>query len=447
MALADLVLRALPQGCEKIYVAYSGGVDSHVLLHACASLPVVRDKMAAIYINHGLQQEAEAWGEHCRRQCDALGVVLLCIKVDASARHGDSPEQAAREARYQAMRDLMQANDVLLVAQHREDQLETVLLQLFRGAGVQGLAAMPARMAFGKGTLLRPLLDTDKDAIDCYARQQQLMWVTDPSNRSSDFDRNFLRNEVLPLLKCRWPSLDKTVARTAELCAQAQHIIERQVAQWLTVMCDSSDNSLDIRLLQDLSVADQCLVLRQWLALFGLKSPSKAILTNIVEQVVLARQDACPTITVCDHLVKRYRQRLFCMSQNSWPKFGQVVSWPNGQTLQSLGNGISVICQVGEEGIDRHLWLFSCITLRPRQGGEKLKLPGRSGQHELKKLYQEAAVPPWERDARPLIYLDDRLAAVSGLWIDEWALAKGGVNNIRVVLMSDREAQLERYNI
>ena len=160
-----------------------------------------------------------------KKRQQSLGVDFILLRVNAVASQGESPEEAARNARYTALKSLIGINDVLLVAQHRDDQLETVLLQLFRGSGLRGLSAMPEIMAFGQGLMLRPLLNVSKLAIDDYARAHALIWVDDPSNLSNEYDRNFLRNAVLPLLKQRWPACDKTVARSARHCADAQVVI------------------------------------------------------------------------------------------------------------------------------------------------------------------------------------------------------------------------------
>ena len=223
MLSSQIIESALDQHKQPrhVYVAYSGGVDSHVLLHFCASIKLLKDKITAVYVHHGLQAEAESWAKHCEKTAEGLGVDFLVLRVNAYAKSGESPEEAARNARYAALKSLMDADDMLLLAQHREDQLETVLLQLFRGSGLRGLSGMPERMAFGQGVMLRPLLNIPKQAINDYAQAHQLSWVEDPSNQSNDYDRNFLRNAVVPLLKQRWPAIDKTVSRSAKHCADA----------------------------------------------------------------------------------------------------------------------------------------------------------------------------------------------------------------------------------
>ncbi|MCK5899025.1 MAG: tRNA lysidine(34) synthetase TilS, partial [Methylococcales bacterium] len=193
----------LMHSASHVYIAYSGGLDSHALLHYCALIPSINSKLTAVYVNHGLQEDANNWEIHCKDQTAQLNVGFQALQVKIN-KHRKSPEEAAREARYQALRPLLKTDEVLLVAQHREDQLETVLLQLFRGAGVQGLSAMTEISSFGNGMLLRPLLDCSQQTLKDYALKKSLCWIEDPSNQCDDFRRNFLRNQIIPQLKTQW---------------------------------------------------------------------------------------------------------------------------------------------------------------------------------------------------------------------------------------------------
>jgi tRNA(Ile)-lysidine synthase len=286
---------------------------------------------------------------------------------------------------------------------------------------VAGLAAMPVCTPFGKGRMMRPLLAVSKAAILEYATEQQLHWVEDPTNQSSDFDRNFLRHQIVPLLKQRWPSLDKTVARSARHCGEAHTLLDAWARDAMTELIEPHDASLHLEKLT-LYSAEQCkYLLRVWLIERGLKAPSEAALDAIIHQVIAARDDADPSLELQGFHLKRYRQRLVCLPSSVLEPLHAACHWPADWERVSLSQGGQCWRRSAKQGIAQRIWQQSTITLRPRQGGEKLKLPGRTGRHALKKLYQEAAIPPWERSIRPLVYIDDRLAAVAGLWVDEWA--------------------------
>jgi tRNA(Ile)-lysidine synthase len=288
---------------NRIFIGYSGGIDSHVLLHACAQIHEFKNQITAVYIHHGLQKEADDWAIHCEKTAEDLGVLFLQIRVNANPRCRESPEEAARNARYDAFKNLINENDVLLIAQHREDQLETVLLQIFRGSGLKGLAGMPEKMAFSKGHLLRPLLNIGKDAINAYALENQLVWIEDPSNQRTIYDRNFLRQDIIPKLKQRWQSLDKTVSRTATHCAEAEFLISNFTqTQFQTVL--NEDKSLDIAKLLVFSKIEQRLILREWFAFLHLKMPSQDFLQRIIDEVIFAGIDRHPIlhkkgVTIC----------------------------------------------------------------------------------------------------------------------------------------------------
>lgn len=401
---------------RHIYIGYSGGIDSHVLLHLCASIPALKDKITAVYVHHGLQAEAGSWARHCEKTAQALDLDFKVLRVQAAAKPGESPEEAARNARYNALKSLMITDDILLVAQHREDQLETVLLQLFRGGGLRGLSGIPRSMTFGPGVLLRPLLDVAKQAIDDYAKAHALAWVEDPSNQRNDYDRNFLRNDIVPLLKQRWPALDKTVARSAGHCADAERVIVEVVDDLMAAIFNAADSTLDISRLTAYPPLRQKLLIRQWFRRLGLKMPAQRVVERIQSEVLAAREDGDPVLVGSGYCIRRYRNKLYCL-----PPVEQEIPldtcWLNGETSLRITNRHRLAYMPASTGILRERWESACVEVRFRSGGEKIRLPKRSGRHALKKLFQEAGIPPWEREMMPLVYLDDRLAAVGDRWI------------------------------
>jgi tRNA(Ile)-lysidine synthase len=403
---------------SRLFIAYSGGIDSHVLLHLCSSIAQLKVKITAVYVNHGLQIEAESWSLHCQQTCENLGVNYLALTAYAQALPGESPEEAARNARYAALKQLLAKDDLLLVAQHAEDQLETVLLQLFRGSGLKGLSGMPESMEFGQGKLVRPLLDVSKNEIIGYAEANQLAWIEDPSNQHTHFDRNFLRNDIIPLLKQRWPSLDKTVSRSAKHCANAQDLLATLADDVLTATIHHGDNTLSISQLLGYPLLQQHLLIRQWFQYLGLKMPSQDFVQKVLDEVVAARDDADPVLSTQGYWIRRYRNALYCLkpTQN---RLGDDLIWPSPSDEASLQIADDVTYEVldSSSGIPTELWRNAKITVKFRSGGETIELPGRKGHHDLKKLYQEVGIPPWERAGIPLIYLDDKLAAVGEYWI------------------------------
>ena len=401
---------------QRFYIAYSGGVDSHVLLHCCASITHLKDKLTAVYVHHGLQAEAESWAKHCEKTAKDLGVEFLTLRVNANAAPGESPEEAARNARYAALKSLIKADDALLLAQHREDQLETVLLQLFRGSGLRGLSGMPERMAFGAGVMLRPLLNTPKQAISDYAHAHQLSWVEDPSNQSNDYDRNFLRNAVVPLLKQRWSAIDKTVARSAKHCADAQVLVDEVADELFGAVFNPVDKTLSISRLSEHHSHPQQLIVRHWFRHRGLKMPAQAKVERILNEVVAAAGHRDPVLSGQGYSIRRYRDKLYCLTNLSGTEPQDRV-WPAGQASIKITDDRTLSCESSSKGISRERWHDATVEVRFRRGGEKIRLPGREGHHSLKNLFQEAGIPPWERDVMPFIYLNDTLAAVGDLWI------------------------------
>lgn len=411
----DCIEHLIPESATTIYIGYSGGMDSHVLLHLL-SKSHFKPRLCAVYIHHGLQRQADDWACHCRQQAHSLGVDFRAMHVDATPSQRQSPEEAARDARYVAFQGLLNKGDVLMLAQHREDQLETVLLQLFRGAGLQGLAGMPESMPLGQGNALRPFLNRPVQQLRTYAVAHQLHWIEDPSNQCTDFDRNFLRQDIIPLLKQRWPGLDKTVSRSARHCAVAAELLQAETAKQFHSLYDETQDRLDIEQLSQLPEQQQMLIIRYWFKRNGLNYPSQKQLHKILTDIIGARADANPQMTIQKHHLRRYRQGLYLLEdkpinrQKTW-------AWPASQSDLVLENSARLKRVIADCGIPVSTWEAAKITVAYRQGSEKIALPNRKGRHTLKKLFQEYAIPPWLRDNMPLIYLDGQLAAVGDLWI------------------------------
>lgn len=367
-----------------IYMGYSGGVDSHVLLHLCTSITAIRDRVTAVYVHHGLQSEAESWAIHCKKTAESLGVDFMVLRVNALPSQGESPEEAARNARYTALKSLIDVNDVLMVAQHRDDQLETVLLQLFRGSGLRGLSAMPESTVFGKGLMLRPLLNVAKSAIDDYAQTHALSWVNDPSNLSNDYDRNYLRNAVLPLLKQRWPSCDKTVARSAKHCADAQVVVSEYAETIFRGVFNEADKTLCIGRLRSYKPTQQALIIRQWFQFLQLKMPAQAFIERLQSDVISATEDREPELSEQGYCVRRYRGKLYCLKVVT-PEIVRENIWSAGQASLSVSKNQTLFWQLSSVGINQGQWQKATIIVRARSGGEKNFFAGASRPSYLEK--------------------------------------------------------------
>jgi tRNA(Ile)-lysidine synthase len=296
----------------QICVAFSGGLDSTALLGALRQLRRrERLQLRALHVNHHLQPGADAWAGQARARCAALGIDCRVIDVTVPKRRGSSPEAAARAVRYAALRTALLPGEWLLTAHHQDDQLETVLLQLLRGAGLPGLAAMPARVAFGAGWLLRPLLPVSRAALVDYLARRKLSWTDDPSNADPRFDRNYLRHEVLPALYRRWPAAAVTVSRSAAHIAEAQSLLDAQADALLATALDGA--ALRVPALRRLSALECRLAVRRWLRRCGLPIPERSRLQELVTTVLAARQDAAPVVRWEGAEVRRHGELLHAM--------------------------------------------------------------------------------------------------------------------------------------
>ncbi len=401
----------------RYWVAFSGGLDSSVLLHLMASLRDVLDApLLALHVDHGLSKHSTDWSRHCRDICDALNVSLTTEQVTVATDNGKGLEAAARHARYAVFEKVMTEGDVLLSAHHRDDQAETVLLQLLRGGGVHGLAAMPLRRPLGSGTLLRPLLDLPRSELEAYADEHGLKWIDDPSNFDTALERNYLRHTLLPQLEERRAGTHKVLARSALNFAESAHLLDELAAEDRQgVLGDGG--VLSLRALRTLSPARCRNLLRYHCRQLGLPLPETAQLQQVVLELLPAAEDATPLVSWPGVEVRRYRDGVWFMPPlMPLPEQLESMHW-NGAETPNWPAGLGVLRVVRKQGRGvSPQRLRAGATLQLRRGGESLVLPGRYGHHELKKLYQEAGVPPWERERCPLLYIDGELAQVAGLW-------------------------------
>ncbi len=411
------VIEQLPPA-RRYWVAYSGGLDSHVLLHSLSavrySLPA--EKLCAVHVNHGLSPAADEWARHSAAICDELNIPCRLLEVDARPGKGESPEAAARTARYRAIVSLLEATDGLLTAHHQDDQAETVLLQLLRGGGPRGLAAMPRWDVFGSGWRGRPLLDFSRSELQSYAQSEGLHWEEDESNSDTGIERNFLRQDVIPLLRSHWPALGATLSRAAGNSAEAAKLLDQLAARDFVIQ---PDGGLSISQLEALDSCRQRNLLRYWIKQCALPLPASVHLQRILDEILPAAVDAMPLVNWAGAEIRRYRDRLYAMPPLPLHDSSKILDWKMTEIFCPVGGGALRATKVSGYGIKQALCRDARITVRFRQGGECCQPAGRTHTHKLKKLLQEQGIPPWQRGRIPLIYLDTELAAVAGLFVCE----------------------------
>ncbi|MDP1707478.1 MAG: tRNA lysidine(34) synthetase TilS [Gammaproteobacteria bacterium] len=419
----------------RCWVAYSGGLDSHVLLHAMASLRGRLPEIAveAIHVNHALQIHAQQWAEHCALTCAALQLPCHVLHVNAASAVGESPEAAARHARYQAFSGMMRKGDILLTAHQRDDQAETLLLQLLRGAGLHGLAAMPVSARFGAGMHLRPLLEFTRAQLQHYAHEQQLASIEDPSNAETSFDRNYVRHEIMPRLEARWPAVSNTFARSARHAADAACLLDAMAQGDFAQVADES-GGLSVARLRTLESPRQRNILRAWFRQLRLSLPSTAHIEHILHDMVAVASDRVPCVRWQGVEVRRYRDLLYALPPLQAHDAAMVLPWDMQRPLP-LPADLGTLSAIPAQGCGLKASLCGAadVSVRFRRGGERCRPARRGHSHELRKLYQEAGIPPWQRDRIPLIYVGPTLAAVGALWCCEPLHAGPGEDGLLII--------------
>lgn len=398
---------------DRLIVGFSGGLDSTVLLHALASHQSLHNKLVAVHINHGISPNAHSWQEHCKEVCLQLNTRFITQKVqfDRSA----NIEEEARIARYTAFSSLLTVNDCLLLGHHLDDQAETVLLQLFRGAGVDGLAAMKTSGLLGAGRIVRPFLSYSRKQLELYAAFHKLKWIEDESNQDINYSRNYLRQQVMPLLERKWPGVVRNIARTAAHCQQARINLNDLAEKDCPELFISTD-TLCVSPLKSLSFERITNVLRSWFKKNQIRLPSTETFQRLIHELIFARTDAMPLVSWDKIEVRRYQERLFITTKQNF-SLSDCIEWSEfPKSLVLPEQGIFLRAEQAEQGL--MIPPNAKITIRFRQGGELFFWHGQTRQ--LKKLLQEWNIPPWLRDKIPLVYVDDQLAAVVGYAVSDF---------------------------
>jgi tRNA(Ile)-lysidine synthase len=403
---------------KSVNIAYSGGIDSSVLLHA-ASIACLDSghSLKAVHIDHQIHVDSQQWSQHCVDQCRMLNIPIntICVDVQQFSQHGN--EGAAREARYHAFESLLGVNDVLFTAHHADDQVETVLLQLFRGAGVHGLAGCAQTRTLGNALLVRPLLEISRQDIEYYAEQHQLHWRDDPSNHSLLHDRNYLRHEVMPLLHARWQGLRETIGRSSQWQSESSEMLDSLAKLDATDAVDT-DYCLSIKKLASLDNVRLKNVLRWWIRGADCLVPSADVLQSVINDAIYSRSDCEACIRWQNNEIRKYREQLYLKTVNMPHDATLSYQWDLQQSLKIPSLGLELTReQLDQFGVN--VSNIEQLTVSFRRGGEVMRPRGRGCQKELKSLFQEQGVKPWERDRIPLLFHNQQLIFVWGYWIGE----------------------------
>lgn len=433
--VADALLPAVPAGAS-ILVGLSGGVDSVVLLHLLARLAPGRSwRLSALHVHHGISRNADHWASFCGRLCTALVIPLRIERVDIRPLRHMGIEAAARHLRHEAL--ARQPVDFVALAHHQDDQAETLLLQLLRGAGVRGLAAMPSLKQPGtegqRPALLRPLLEISRADLAAYAADHGLEWVEDESNADVSYPRNFLRHQVIPLLEQRFPGCRGALARSARHLAETEVLLDALAEQDARGAFDGE--TLAVLRLGELDAVRARNLLRWFLRQRGALMPESSRLEEMLRQMVAARPDAQACVPWGAWEVRRYRGRVHVCTRQGEPEPGLIVPWAGEAALPWPGGTLHFSAATGE-GLSAGKLAAAPVSIRARQREESLRPDPRRPARSLRYLFQEHGVPPWQRAGWPLVYCGEQLVAVPGIAVEGAWRAQAGEAGI--VLRWDR---------
>ena len=416
---------------KKICVSLSGGVDSIVLLYALNQCLEKGCLIRAIHINHNLAKDSQDWADFCKRTCDRIQIQIDIHSIKVKTTEGFGIEAAARKARYQKLQRSIQEGEWLMTAHHQEDQLETILLRMARGTGIEGLQGIQKQFNFGKGKILRPLLNVSKSEVLAYARKNNLDWVEDASNQETYFDRNFLRMNIIPKLKERWPAFSSSVSRLSNISNQTSTLLKELAQQDLG--SNYPIKNLDIDILKNKSNGRVINIIRFLILKNEMSVPSMKVLNSGVN-ILLNPKSVNPTMVWNNYCIKRYVDKLYFLklSELQPNQSNKLMHWSIDEPLILDENGSSLAAIMA---IGKGLSLKKCnknLDVQFRKGGESIRPVGHKITKKLKKLFQEDHILPWTRDKIPLLYKKNELIGVGDLWFNQNYIASEEENGFLV---------------
>ena len=405
-------------GNSTVYVAYSGGADSTVLLHLLSRLrDTINLQLVALHANHGVDLHADEWSIHCANYCESLGIEFRSTRLDLGKFRKRMSESDARAGRYAWFKQQLGENELLLTAHHQDDQAETFLLNLMRGAGARGLGAIQPYTRFASGWLLRPLLAHSRQQITQYASIHNLTYIDDPSNLDVDYDRNYLRHVVLSSLSERWPAAVQQIHKATEQLTHSRHLLDA-LAKLDIEACRtegtgflSIGSQLNVRQLPKLDRPRQVNLLRYWARQNLQSEPGRNALDEFINTALILDKDFAE-LTWSNQCIYRYQNVLYLARRQKDTCRLDPVEWDLNEPLILEQAGLKLVPRlVKKSGLSAEK-LAGGVTVRFRTGAERIRLPDRAHSSSLKKLFQQHLIPPWERNQLPLIYCQDELAAV-----------------------------------
>ena len=417
-ALPDYLRHSLAGIRGRLVLGYSGGLDSSVLLSALCRAGLA-DRLLAVHVHHGLHGDADQWLAHCRRQAERAGVDFIAERVDVAGK--GNLEQRARRARRQALLGHVGEQDALLLAHHRQDQAETLMLRLLRGAGARGLAAMAPVQCWRGRDIYRPLLAVSRADLENAAALWQLPWIDDPANDQMHFDRNFLRHRVMPVVTERWSEAAKSMQLSASVLAEQAELLD-ELAWQDFVGCDGAGDNLALAGWSELSPARRRNLIYGWCRRPGIRPPPVDRVARIDTELMPAAEDRQPEICWPDGALRRYRQRLWLLSPSARePLAGSHLWRPAEQSQFCVGQVLVRLAETGELVLKA---TGQPLQIRAAEGGERILLRGHHRQ--VSELWRIAGIPPWQRQRLPLFFIGDELVAAAAIGVaDDWSAAPG----------------------